>query len=212
MQIVVECGPDPQTYLAHFENIARERPAACPRCQTAGRLIGHGFRPRKALAADQAFPLRIRRWRCKACGVTISMLPSFLLCHRWYLLAVIQACVLARLEGHASWREVSAACAVAGAPSLRTLKRWCRALAQQAPAWLAAILVTLAAHDPAAPLLDALGPAAEKQAAPAALLAATLHLLAWAKTRWAELARYGLNDRLRFLWHWGYARGLARLI
>jgi hypothetical protein len=44
------------------------------------------------------------------------------------------------------------------------------------------------------------------------LLHAALHLLAWAKTRWAELADYGLADRLRFLWHWGAGQGLARLI
>jgi hypothetical protein len=39
-----------------------------------------------------------------------------------------------------------------------------------------------------------------------------MHLLAWAKTRWTELAHYGLKDRLRFLWHWGAGQGLGRLI
>jgi hypothetical protein len=49
-------------------------------------------------------------------------------------------------------------------------------------------------------------------APPRALLHAALHLLAWAKTRWAELAGYSLEDRLRFLWHWGAGRGLGRLV
>ena len=49
--------------------------------------------------------------------------------------------------------------------------------------------------------------------APWALLHATTHLLAWAQTRWPEVVSdYGLKDRLRFLWHWGFGRGLARLV
>jgi hypothetical protein len=71
---------------------------------------------------------------------------------------------------------------------------------------------TLAQHDPALPLLDALGQNAGPLDPPRALLSASVHLLAWAKTRWRELTDYGLNDRLRFLWHWGHERGLARLI
>jgi hypothetical protein len=43
-------------------------------------------------------------------------------------------------------------------------------------------------------------------------LHAALHLLAWAKTRWANVQDYGWNDRLRFLWHWGAGQGLGRLI
>jgi hypothetical protein len=92
------------------------------------------------------------------------------------------------------------------------VRRWCRAFAAQAPAWLAAVQSALAKHDPAAPVLDALGPAAGPVESPRALLQAALHLLAWAKTRWADLAGHGPADRLRFLWHWGHGRGLARLI
>ena len=46
----------------------------------------------------------------------------------------------------------------------------------------------------------------------AALLAAAWHLLAWAKTRWTELARDGPSERLAFLWFWGHRHGLARLV
>lgn len=45
-----------------------------------------------------------------------------------------------------------------------------------------------------------------------ALLVASLHLLAWAKTQWPELVGYGLNDRLRFLGLWGSGRRLGRLV
>jgi hypothetical protein len=71
---------------------------------------------------------------------------------------------------------------------------------------------TLAEHDAGSPMLDPLGEAAGPRDTPRALLHAALHLLAWAKTRWTELAHYGLKDRFRFLWHWGASHGLGRLI
>jgi hypothetical protein len=60
--------------------------------------------------------------------------------------------------------------------------------------------------------LDVQGEAAQAANVAAALLAASLHLLAWAKTEWAQLVGYGLNDRLRFLGLWGNGRGLGRLV
>ena len=92
------------------------------------------------------------------------------------------------------------------------MRRWCRAFAAQAPAWLAQVQATLAEQDPATPLLDPLGAAAGPMDPPRALLTAAWNLLAWAKTRWTELARHGPTDRLPFLWHWGHGRGLARLV
>jgi len=82
-------------------------------------------------------------------------------------------------------------------------------LAEHAPAWWAAVQQTLAEHNAASPLLDPLGEAAGPRDAPRALLQAALHLLAWAKTRWAELANYGLADRLRFCGTGARAAGWA---
>jgi hypothetical protein len=210
--IVTEFNCSIQTYLTQGEAIVFPRPTTCPNCQAEHSFIGHGFYPRKPLDTQQAYRIRIKRWYCTVCQRTLSLLPSFLLCFRHYLLAVIQAVVVTRYEDAGSWRLVTARCAPQGAPSPRTTKRWCQSLAHHATAWLMAVEQTLAQHDPATPLLDALGVGAASQNPPRALLAASLHLLAWAKTRWTELAGYGLADRLRFLWHWGHARGLARLI
>ena len=154
----------------------------------------------------------VKRGFCKICHGTISFLPNFLFCFRWYLLVVIQGVVVAHFEQAWNWRQVTAQCTIAGAPSARTVRRWCRSFATQAPAWLAAVQAMLAEQDPATPLLDPLGPRAGPVDPPRALLAAAWHLLAWAKTRWTELARHGPGDRLRFLWHWGRGRGLARLV
>ncbi|MBI3244149.1 MAG: hypothetical protein HYZ49_17850 [Chloroflexi bacterium] len=212
MVIVTEFNCTVQTYRAQFEQLVFPRPTTCPHCQAAHSFVGHGCYPRKPLDAQQVYPLRIKRWYCTACQRTLSLLPSFLLGFRHYLLEVIQAVVIAHYEDAISWRQVAERCAPQGAPSLRTMKRWCQSLATQAAAWLGQIEQTLAQQAPALPLLDALGLGAEALAPPQGLLAASLHLLAWAKTCWPELAAYGFNERLRFLWHWGQARGLARLI
>lgn len=45
-----------------------------------------------------------------------------------------------------------------------------------------------------------------------ALLAVSEHLLAWGKSQWAEMADYGLDKRLSFLWLWGAKEGLGRLV
>jgi hypothetical protein len=76
----------------------------------------------------------------------------------------------------------------------------------------------LAQHDVTLPLLEPLG--LEARAAEAtvartsagALLHAATQLLAWAKTEWEDLADYGLDYRMPFLWQWGQAQELGRLV
>ena len=212
MPIIQDFGGSVQDYVAHFAQIVFARPTRCPHCAEAEALIGHGFYWRKAKDQTQVFRIRVKRWLCKACRRTLSVLPSFVLRFRHYLLAVIQAVVVARYEDQASWRETTQRCAQDGLPAPRTIARWCRSFAEQAPAWWAAVQTTLAQQDSASPALDPLGSASGPQDAPRALLDAAIHLLAWAKTRWPEVVSYGLKDRLRFLWHWGFGRGLVRLV
>jgi len=160
----------------------------------------------------QVYRIWIKRWFCKACHRTLSVLPSFLLRFRHYLLSVIQQVLLLRFEDHASWHATGRECAPEGLPAPRTIGRWCQAFAQHASAWWAAVQAKLARQDSASPALDPVGPAAGPLDAPRALLHAAIHLLAWAKTRWPEVADYGRKDRLRFLWHWGLSCGLGRLV
>ena len=199
---------------AHFSQIIFPRPACCPLCGTPDVLIGHGFYKRQPKDQAQVYPIRIKRWLCKACLRTLAVLPSFLVRFRHYLLSVIQQVLVARFEAQASWHETTRRCATPhGLPAPSTIRRWCRAFAAQAAVWWVVLQTMLAQQDAASPLLDPLGPAAGPQGdAPRALLYASLPLLAWAKTRWPQLLGYGLTDRLRFLWHWGQGRGLGRLV
>jgi hypothetical protein len=164
---------------------------------------------------QQAYSIRIKRWLCKACRRTVSILPSFLLRFRHYLLAVIQEVVTARFEKKASWGQIEQQCTNEEGerlPSERTMRRWCRSFAEQAPRWLAAVQQKLAKHDATLPLLDPLGEVSAARTPAGALLHGALQFLAWAKTGWEDVAGYGWNDRLRFLWHWGHAKGLGRLV
>jgi hypothetical protein len=70
----------------------------------------------------------------------------------------------------------------------------------------------LAQQDSRSGWLDPQGEGAQAGNSGQALLSASLHLLAWAKTEWVELVAYGLADRLRFLGLWGSQRGLGRLV
>jgi len=210
--IILDFGCAVQDYIAHFEQIIFPRPERCPSCGTPHVFIGHGFYPRKPKDQAQVYRIWIKRWFCKACHTTLSLLPSFLLRFRHYLLAVIQQVVVVRFEDNASWQATERQCAPDGLPSLRTIGRWCRAFAKHAATWWAAVTVLLAQAAAASPALDPLGPAAGPQDAPRGLLHASLNLLAWAKAHWPEMADYGLKDRLPFLWHWGHSRGLGRLV
>lgn len=212
MVIVTDFGCPVYEYVDQFLQLVFPRPEVCPHCHAVNVFIGHGFYRRKPLSPTQVYRVWIKRWYCKACHQTLSLLPSFLLRFRHYLLDVIQQVVVTRFEDGASWTQVSLRCAVEGAPSPRTIRRWCVSFAAHAPAWWAAVQQTLAHHDAASPLLDPLGEGAGPRTAPRALLQAALHLLAWAKTQWPEVVTYGFADRLRFLWHWGVGQGLGRLI
>ena len=212
MAIVTEFGCPVQEYVARCAQLEFPRPEVCPYCQAVHLFIGHGFYVRQPITPTAVYRVRIKRWLCKACRRTVSLLPSFLFRYRHYLLDVIQSVVITRFEDRASWTQVVQRCTEEGYPARRTLGRWCVSFAAQAPGWWSAVQQTLAHQDASSPSLDPLGDQAGPRDAPRALLQAALHLLAWAKTHWPEVGSYGLADRLRFLWHWGTGHGLGRLV
>jgi len=179
-------------------------------------MVGHGVYRRKPKDRERAYRVPVPRWRCRVCRKTVSCLPNFLLSRRHYVVAVIQAVLVKRVEGEASWSEVVAGCSDEGLPALRTMQRWGVAFASRAATWLLAVAGELAQQDSGSPWLEPRGPtgpaAGGMPGAVQELLGATLYLLAWAKTRWPQLVGYGVGDRLAFLWHWGNGRGLGRLV
>lgn len=214
MQIVVDFGCEVKEYVEQQQcgQVDYPRPEACPGCEAPRDLIGHGYYVRKTLDQEHVYRVPIKRWLCPVCRGTVSLLPSFLLRFRHYLVDVIQVAVVARFEQQRSWQQIAVACSSQGVPVLRTLQRWCRSYGEQAATWLGALEQTLAEQASASPWLDAQGEGARAANAGQALLQASIHLLAWAQGRWRELAGYGRAQWLRFLWHWGFSRGLERLV
>ncbi len=210
MPIVFAYPGGVKPYQAETGSVCPYKPETCPLCATAGRLVKHGVYWRKPRDGAQVYRIAIQRWRCKACRRTVSVLPDFLLRFRWYLVAVISGVLVARAEQGASWSDLQAE--AEGAPVVRTMRRWWQSFGGQAGGWLEAIQAFLGQQDSSSPWLDPHGEAAQAATVEQAVLGAAGHLLAWAKSRWAELARYGWGDRLRFLWLWGSERGLARLV
>jgi hypothetical protein len=210
MQIVFAFADGVKCYRATFEERRVYEPEFCPLCQTIGRLVRHGVYWRKVLDVEQVHRIPIQRWLCKNCRHTISALPDFAVRFRWYEVAVIQAVISRREETEVSWRQLQAQ--FGEAPHVRTMQRWCQSLGGQASRWLGAVQTQLAQQDCASAWLDPHGEASRVGNPVQALLAAAVHLLAWGKSRWAELAGYGWNDRLRFLGLWGSREGLGRLV
>jgi hypothetical protein len=215
MPIVADFGPDVQEYVELGKEGCCPTPDNCPFGCAQGQVVGHGHYERKPKGLGQGYVMRIKRWRCKQCGKTFGCLPSFILSFRHYLVEVIQLVLVGRLEQGYSWGISAEMCSEEGAPALRTMQRWVQAFEEHAPEWLTEVEQELARQDSQSGWLDATAapgsPSEAVRGGGKALLQASMYLLAWGKTRWQELAGYGLNERLRFLWHWGAGRGLPRL-
>lgn len=89
MPIILDFGRTVQDYRAHFDQLSFPRPERCPACGACHVFVGHGFYLRQPKDQTQVYRIWLKRWFCKACHTTLSVLPSFLLRFRHYLLAVI---------------------------------------------------------------------------------------------------------------------------
>ena len=212
MTILADFGCNEQEYIDQEKFKDSICPENCPWCGGQNCLIGDGYYRRKAKDKEQAYFIKVKRWLCKGCRHTVSILPNFLVPYRHYLVRVIQGVVVAFYECHQNWAWISKTCAQHEMPSLRAMQRWCKAFANYAPTWLTRLQTFLAQQDSGSSWLDPQGESLQAENAATALLAASLHLLAWAKTGWLQLVEYGLNDRMRFLGLWGTGRGLGRLV
>jgi len=129
--------------LEEISDPDRYRPDHCPQCDAKQPLTGHGFYLRTLV--DPAFDgvIRVRRYLCRLCKRTVSMLPEFALPWLRFSITVIALFLVARLlQG-----LTLAAAALAARQSAMPYQRgqfWIRRFRKQAPA-LALALAPLAA-------------------------------------------------------------------
>ena len=118
-------------------------PCPQPGCAGALRIWSPARTRRVQLLGGQWRPLRPDRARCRACGVSHVLLPTWCLPRRAYSTEVVGAALLAAAQGAGYGR----AAAAAGAPTT-TVRDWLRAVGRAAPALTAqAVIVAGAAGE-----------------------------------------------------------------
>jgi Domain of unknown function (DUF6431) len=97
MQMLHPFAGSIQQYLEAISDPDRYRPDHCPQCEARQPLAGHGFYQRTL--ADVAFDgvIRVRRYLCRLCKRTVSLLPEFALPWLRFSLTVISLFLVARL-------------------------------------------------------------------------------------------------------------------
>jgi hypothetical protein len=78
MQLIRAFEIDPEGYVREDVHLKVLPPSECPHCSSAGTLwsLGYYHRSISRLTAG-LLRLSIRRFRCRGCGKTVSILPSF---------------------------------------------------------------------------------------------------------------------------------------
>jgi hypothetical protein len=74
-----------QDYIDHFETLIFPRPDRCWQCTSQCPLIKHSIYKRQLKDVDRDYKnIPIQRFLCKACGRTVSFLPSFAVPYKHY--------------------------------------------------------------------------------------------------------------------------------
>jgi hypothetical protein len=133
MSILADFGCNEQEYIDQEKHKGSACPEGWPWCGGQDCLIGHGTYQRKAKDEQRVYWIRVKRWFCKNCHRTLSILPNFLFPYRQYLVRVIQGVVVAFYEFGQNWRRVTQTSTQDGTPNLRTMQRWCKAFIGHAP-------------------------------------------------------------------------------
>ena len=128
LQRYTECLADPDCY----------RPGHCPQCHAKQPLTAHGFYTRTLV--DTAFDgvIRVRRYLCRACRRTVSLLPEFILPYLRSSLMVIALFLVAHLLGGQTL-EAAARSAPPPMPYYQRGQFWIRRFRAQAEALCAAL-------------------------------------------------------------------------
>ena len=148
MQILHPFAGAIQQYSQQLSDPDRFRPSRCPLCHAKCPLVAHGFYSRTLVDVDFDGLIRIRRYLCRFCCGTVSLLPEFALPYLRFSVSVMARFLLARLLHGGSLKTSAEAAGQLGMPYQRG-QFWVRRFCRQAAAVCAA-LVALTAVLPAA--------------------------------------------------------------
>lgn len=148
MQILHPFTGSAQQYAEEISTPDRYRPDHCPQCQSRQPLTAHGFYRRTLVDAGFDGSIRVRRYLCRSCKRTVSLLPEFALPYLRFGITVIALFLIARLLGGCTLGAAATAALLAGMPYQRG-QFWIRRFQRQAAALCAALAALTA--PPAAP-------------------------------------------------------------
>ena len=148
MQILHPFVGSVQQYSNEISNPDRHRPDHCPQCEARRPLTAHGYYSRTLVDVEFDGSIRVRRYLCRSCKRTVSLLPEFALPYLRFSISVISLFLVARLLQGATLAAAAVAAAQAAMPYQRG-QFWVRRFHRQAAA-LCVALAALAAP-PAAP-------------------------------------------------------------
>lgn len=143
MQILHPFAGSIQQYLEAISEPDRYRPDQCPQCEAKQALTGHGFYRRTLVDDDFDGTIRVRRYLCRLCKRTVSLLPQFALPWLRFSITVISLFLVA---GLLQGLTLAAAALAARQPAMPYQRGqfWIRRFRKQAPT-LSVALVPLAA-------------------------------------------------------------------
>ncbi len=137
MQILHPFAGSVQQYHEQISNPDGCRPSHCPQCNAKHPLTAHGFYTRTLIDASHDGVIRVRRYLCRACQRTVSLLPEFVLPYLRSSLAVIALFLVTRLL---LAQTINAAAATAPPPMpYQRGQFWIRRFRAQAEALCAAL-------------------------------------------------------------------------
>jgi transposase-like protein len=127
-----------QQYEEAIADPNRYRPDHCPQCEAGQPLVGHGFYSRTLVDAASDSVIRVRRYLCRSCRRTVSLLPEFALPYLRFSVSVIAAFLIARLLEGRTLVAAAAATAQLRMPYQRG-QFWVRRFRRQAEALCGAL-------------------------------------------------------------------------
>jgi Domain of unknown function (DUF6431) len=147
MQILHRTLGSIQQYLCGIKESSaadRCRPDRCPLCQAGCSFVAHGFYYRTLVHVefDQSIP--VRRYLCRLCQRTVSLLPDFVLPYLRHSTVIISCFLVSRLLAGRSLREAAQAAFQPSMPYQRG-QFWVRRFRRQAEGLCAALASLTAA-------------------------------------------------------------------
>jgi hypothetical protein len=146
MQILHPFAGSVTDYAEEISDPDRYRPDHCPQCEIQQPLTGHGFYHRNLVDTGFDGVIRVRRYLCRCCKRTLSLLPEFALPYLRFGITVMGLFLATRLLNGATLRAAAAAATLLNMPYQRG-QFWIRRFRNQAER-LCAALATL--HAPIA--------------------------------------------------------------